>query len=41
MRAGARWQLSPDTVVSVEATRQASDASEANNEVRLRAAVRF
>ena len=41
MRTGTRWQLSPDTVVSVEATRQASDASEADNEVRLRAALRF
>ena len=41
MRTGARWQLSPDTVVSVEATRQASDAGEADNQVRLRAALRF
>ena len=41
MRAGARWKLSPDTVVSVEATRQASDSSEPNNELRLRAALRF
>ena len=37
MRTGTRWQLSPDTVVSVEATRQASDAGESANEVRLRA----
>ena len=43
MRTGTRWQLNPDTVVSVEATRQASDASEPepDNEVRLKAALRF
>ena len=41
MRTGTRWQFNPDTVVSVEATRQASDASEGANEVRLRAALRF
>ena len=41
IRTGTRWQFNPDTVVSVEATRQASDASEGANEVRLRAALRF
>ena len=41
VRTGTRWQFNPDTVVSVEATRQASDASEGANEVRLRAALRF
>ena len=41
MRTGTRWQLNPETVVSVEATRQASDASEPANELRLRAALRF
>ena len=41
MRTGTRWQLSPDTVVSVEATRQSSDASETANQLTLRAAVRF
>ena len=41
MRTGARWQLGPDTVVGLEATRQASDASEGANELRLRAALRF
>ena len=41
MRTGARWQLSPDVVVGLEATRQASDASAGANEVRLRAALRF
>ena len=41
VRTGARWKLSPDTVVSVEATRQTSEASEPANEVRLRAALRF
>ena len=41
VRTGTRWQLSPDTVVSVEATRQASDASDADNELMLRAGLRF
>ena len=41
VRTGARWQLGPDTVVGLEATRQTSDASEAANEVMLRAALRF
>ena len=41
MRTGTRWQFNPDTVVSVEATRQASDGGETANELRLRAALRF
>ena len=41
MRTGARWQLTPDAVVGVEATRQTSDAGEGANEVKLRAALRF
>ena len=41
VRTGTRWQLNPDTVVSVEATRQASDGSETANQLTLRAAVRF
>ena len=41
MRTGTRWQFNPDTVISVEATRQASDASEPADELRLRAALRF
>ena len=41
MRTGTRWQFNPDTVVSVEATRQASDASAPANELMLRAALRF
>ena len=41
MRTGSRWQLNPDTVVGVEATRQGTDATEDANEVRLRAALRF
>ena len=41
VRTGARWKLSPDTVVSVEATRQASDAGETANELKLRIALRF
>ena len=36
-----RGQLNPDTVVSVETTRQASDASQTASEVRLRVALRF
>ena len=40
-RTGARWQLTPDAVVGVETTRQASDAGEANNQLMLRAALRF
>ena len=41
VRTGTRWQLSPDTVVSLEATRQTSEAGEPANEVMLRAALRF
>ena len=41
MHIGTRWQLSPETVVSVEATHQASDASEPANELKLRATLRF
>ena len=41
VRTGARWQLTPDAVVGVEATRQASDAREADNRLMLRAALRF
>ena len=41
VRTGARWQLTPDAVVGVEATRQASDAGEGANEVNLRAGLRF
>lgn len=41
VRTGARWQVGPDTVVGVEATRQTSGAEETANEVRLRAAIRF
>ena len=41
VRTGTRWQLSPNTVVGLEATRQTSDASEPDNQVRLRAALRF
>ena len=40
LRAGTRWQLNPDTIVSVEATRQAS-AGEADNQLMLRAGLRF
>ena len=41
VRTRARWQFSPDTVVSVEATRRASDASAPADELTLRAALRF
>ena len=41
MRAGTRWQLGPDAVVGLEATRQTSDVAEGANELRLRAALRF
>ena len=41
VRTGTRWQLGPDLVLGVEATRQTSDASEADNELMLRAALRF
>ena len=41
VRAGTRWQLGPDAVLSLEATRQTNDAGEGANEVRLRAALRF
>ena len=41
IRTGTRWQLGPDIVVGLEATRQTSEASEADNQLMLRAAVRF
>ena len=41
VRTGTRWQFNPDTVVSVEATRQASDGSEPDSQLKLRAALRF
>ena len=42
VRTGTRWQFNPDTVLSRRSgSRQASDAGEPTNEVRLRAALRF
>ena len=41
VRTGTRWQFNPDTIVSVEATRQASDAGEPDSQLKLRAALRF
>ena len=41
VRTGMRWQVTPDAVLGLEATRQTSDAAEAANEARLRAALRF
>ena len=41
MRTGTRWQLTPDAVFGLEGTRRADSAGEGENEVRLRAAVRF
>ena len=40
VRTGTRWQLGPDAVVGVEATRQTGDAGEGANEVRLKVAIR-
>ena len=37
---GARWQVSPDAVLALEATRQTSDAGETDNQM-LRLALRF
>ena len=41
VRTGMRWQVTPNAVFGLEATRQTSDAGEADNEARLRAALRF
>ena len=41
VRTGTRWQVSPDTTFGLEATRQASDTAEADNQLMLRAALRF
>ena len=41
VRTGTRWRLGPDVVVALEATRQTNGTGDADNEVRLRAAVRF
>ena len=41
LRTGTRWQLSPDTVVGLKATRQTSDAGETDNQLILRIALRF
>ena len=41
VRTGTRWQLGPDAVLGLEGSRQASDAGEADNELMLRAALRF
>ena len=41
VRSGARWQLNPDAVFGLEATRQSRGAEGPANEVRLRAALRF
>ena len=41
VRTGTRWRLGPDVVVGLEGTRQSTDAGEADNEVRLKAALRF
>ena len=37
----SRWQLGPDATLGLEGSRQASDAGEADNQVTLRAALRF
>ena len=41
MRTGTRWQLTPDAGFGLEGTRRADSAGEGENEVRLRAALRF
>ena len=41
VRTGTRWWLGPDVVVALEATRQTNGTGDADNEVRLRVAVRF
>ena len=41
MRTGTRWQVSPDATFGLEASRQASDAGKADNQLMLRAALRF
>ena len=40
-RTGTRWKFGADAVLGLEATRQTSDAGEADNELMLRAALRF
>ena len=41
VRTGTRWQLGPDAVLGLEATRQTSDAGEVDHQLMLRAALRY
>ena len=41
MRSGARWMLDSDLAVTLDATRSESAGAEAENEVRVQAALRF
>ena len=41
MRGGARWTVDSDLAVTLDATRSESAGGEAENEVRVRAALRF
>ena len=41
VRTGMRWQVTPDAVFGVEATRRGDETGDAANGVRIRAAVRF
>ena len=41
MRTGIRWQMTSDAVVGLETSRQTSEAGEADNQLMLRAALRF
>ena len=41
VRTGMRWQVAPDVVFGLEGTQRADSAGENDNEVRLRAALRF
>ena len=38
---GARWQVGPDAMLALEGTRRTSDARETDNQLMLRAALRF
>ena len=41
VRGGMRWQLGPDAVLGLEATRQSDESTETTSELRLQAALRF
>ena len=41
MKGGMRWELGPDAVLGLEATRRSAESAEATHELRVRAALRF